>query len=84
MTDTVTLPPPLAAFVQAQVASGEFPDAEAVVAEALGMLREEIEEEQALIDEFNREVQIGIDAMERGEVIHVTDVKAWLDTLGRD
>ena len=83
MSRTLILSEPLAAFVDAQVASGEFPDAEAVVAEGLDRLRSEIEAEAERVARFRAEVQIGVDQIERGEGVDVDDQTAWLNGLGR-
>jgi antitoxin ParD1/3/4 len=67
----------------AQVASGDFPDAEAVVAEGLDLLRSEIDAEAKRLERFRAEVQVGVDQIERGEGIDIDDQTAWLNGLGR-
>ena len=68
---TIELSDQSAEFVDAKVRSGEFQDREAVVAAALIALNDRIAA-------FNAEVQIGLDACERGDVIEVADIRAWL------
>jgi len=41
-------------------------------------------DEAAKLARLNAMLQVGIDQLDRGEGIVVTDVKAWLDSLGRD
>ena len=68
---TIELSDQSAEFVDAKVRSGEFQDREAVVAAALIALNDRIAA-------FNAEVQIGLEAYERGDVIEVADIRAWL------
>ena len=68
---TLELSDQSAEFIDARVRSGEFRDREEVVAAALIAFQERI-------TAFNAEVQIGLDAASRGEVIEVADVRSWL------
>jgi len=68
---TVELSDQSAAFIDAHVESGEFRDREEVVAAALVAMRDRIAS-------FNAEVQLGIDAADRGETLDVVDVRQWL------
>lgn len=58
-----SFPPELAAFVQGEVALGKYPSETAVMVAAVRLLREQEEQEEFL----RREIQAGIDQMERGE-----------------
>ncbi|MES2860914.1 MAG: hypothetical protein V4701_05545 [Pseudomonadota bacterium] len=60
-----------AEFIHAKVSSGEFRDADAVIAVAILAYKQRVEA-------FNREAQIGIEALARGEIMQVDDVKAFL------
>jgi len=60
-----------AEFIHAKVRSGEFRDADEVIATAILVYKERIEA-------FNREAQIGLDAVARGDTIRVDDVQAFL------
>ncbi len=80
----LTLPPALARFVEAQVASGDYPDAETLIHEAILRLMPRAEADAFRLARFNALVQVGLDQLDRGERIEVTDTRAWLDTLGRD
>ena len=70
-TLTIELSDQAQAFVDARVRSGEFNDPDEVIAAALVAMNDRIQA-------FNREAQIGIDAFDRGDVIMVDDVKAFL------
>lgn len=59
---TITIQPELEQFVQQEIASGEYGDASAVVAEALRLLQQKRRHE-ALRDE----IRIGVEQAERGE-----------------
>jgi Arc/MetJ-type ribon-helix-helix transcriptional regulator len=74
-------------FIESQVATGAFSSPEAAIHAALGLLAEELAvddvDEDAALRRFLDEVQIGLDQLDRGEFVEVTDVKSWLQSLGR-
>lgn len=83
----LNLPPALDAFVEDQVRSGHYSDREALIIDALDLLREQLAAE-AIDDEtklarLNAKLQTAIDSLDRGEGVEITDTKAWLDGLGR-
>jgi antitoxin ParD1/3/4 len=55
----ITLPADLENFVQSLVVSGSYSDPDAVVGKAIAMLKRH--------EELRREIQIGIDQLDRGE-----------------
>ena len=63
----IALPPEIQAIVEAKVAAGEYPDANAVIAEAFRLLDEAQREAR-----FYAEVQVGLEQMRRGEVTEWT------------
>ncbi len=77
----VTLPDPLDQFVREQVASGAYADAEDVIRASLRRFKTQAEAEADRRRRFFEAVQIGLDEAERGEVIAVTDVRAFLDEI---
>ena len=76
----ITLANPLDSFVEEQVRSGAYPDAEAVVRAGLTLLRDD----DARTTRYKALLQEGLDELERGEGVEVTDIGAWLNTLGHD
>ena len=60
----VTLSPDLEAIVQGYVAGGDFPDASAVVAEALRLLEEH---NRMKLERLRAALKVGFDQLERGE-----------------
>jgi len=62
---TVTLPADLQAFVDEQVASGEAPDANAVLAEAVRMLQQKKDEEK--LAALRADIQAGLDELDAGK-----------------
>jgi antitoxin ParD1/3/4 len=62
---TTAIPPELEQFVQQQLASGEYRSAEEVVGAGLRVLQE-VKRRQ---EDFRKEVQIGVDQLDRGEGI---------------
>lgn len=77
----VTLPEPLDRFVRDQIASGTYADAEDVIRANLRRFKTQSEAEADRRRRFFEVVQIGLDEAERGEVITVTDMRAFLDEI---
>jgi antitoxin ParD1/3/4 len=79
----VSLPRELAAFVEDEVASGEYSTASEVVRDALRLLRREraaYEEKMAIL---RREIQIGIDDIEAGRISNRTVEDIARETLAK-
>jgi antitoxin ParD1/3/4 len=70
----VTLTPELERFVTEKVKSGQYPDASRVICDGLTLLRLE-EEQQGKHEELKREIQKGIDSLERGEGVPLDDAE---------
>ena len=73
---TVDLPEALEAFVRQRVASGRFASASAVVQEALTLLERRDREREEALDEVRREIQLGIEQAEAGQLRDVETVFA--------
>lgn len=65
---TVTLPPDLEGFINEQVAQGIYPSAEDAVRVGVELLREQHLIDQYPVDELRREILIGIEQADRGEL----------------
>lgn len=65
---TVALPEALEAFVRQRVASGRFASASEVVQQALALLEQREREREVALDEIRREIQLGIDQAEAGQL----------------
>lgn len=65
----VSLTPELEKFIADKVASGRYTSASEVVREALRLLEEHDRSRAAQLEEFNRELQRRIDALNRGESV---------------
>lgn len=65
--DLHALPPELEQFVQHQVHSGRYPSTTEVVCQALRLLKEKERR-----DALRKDIQAGIDQLERGEYIELT------------
>jgi antitoxin ParD1/3/4 len=63
----ITLAPELEGYVEELLASGRYHTKDDVMAEALHALRERREMSEAELAELRREVQLGIDDIERGD-----------------
>lgn len=72
------------AFLTAQIDNGRFKNASEAVRAALHLLEQRDLEDQAKLEAFRREVKIGIDAAERGEVIRLAsddDISEFFENL---
>jgi antitoxin ParD1/3/4 len=67
-TMNVSLPRELAAFVENEVASGDYSTASEVVRDALRLLRREREQYEQKMAALRRELQIGMDDIEAGRI----------------
>ena len=77
----VTLPPALDRFVQNQVAAGDWPDAETLIHEAVLRLMPADQADAFRLERLNALLQIGLDQIDRGEVVEVTDIRAFIDEI---
>jgi len=69
----VSLTPELERYVNGKVESGMYNTASEVVREGLRLLKEKEELHQHKLAELRREIQLGIDQAERGEVSPLTE-----------
>jgi antitoxin ParD1/3/4 len=65
----VTLTPELEKFIKDKVASGQYATAGEVVWHALLLLEQQEKPREEQLEEFNRELQARMDAMDRGEYV---------------
>ena len=70
----VSLTPELERLVHEKVESGLYNSASEVVREALRLLRERDELQRMRLEELRREIRIGIDQADRGELIPAEEV----------
>ncbi|WP_420471782.1 ribbon-helix-helix domain-containing protein [Brevundimonas sp. FT23042] len=80
----LNLPPALDAFVEDQVRSGAYRDREAVITDAVALLRDRTasgEDDAAKLARLNARLQAGIEQLDRGEGEEVTDLGAWFDAI---
>ncbi len=74
----IPLPPELEKFVQSQVASGKYSSIEAVFLAGIKLLEELDKIYQGRFEELRREVLVGIEEADRGELL---DAEAVIDKL---
>jgi antitoxin ParD1/3/4 len=65
----VSLTPELEQFIHSQVESGKYASADEVILAGLMLLEEQERIYQGRFEELQREIMIGIEAAERGEVV---------------
>lgn len=64
---SLPLPPDLIEFVRVKMTTGEYASESEVVCEALTFLRERDHARAARLKELQREIQIGVDQLDRGD-----------------
>lgn len=77
----ISLPPALEKFVQDKVGAGHYSTASEVVRDGLRLLQEQDRLRQIRDEELRREVQIGIDEIERGEGIEYDSIQAFIEDV---
>lgn len=75
----VSLTPQLEQFVREKVDSGRYLSASEVVREGLRLLEERDHVQQMKLETLRRELMIGVEQIERGEVVDADDVFAELE-----
>lgn len=80
----ISLTPDLEKLIQAKVESGQYLSASEVVSEALYLLRERDQIRELRLEELRKEVQIGIDQADRGELLDGPEVFEKLRDKVRD
>jgi antitoxin ParD1/3/4 len=70
----ISLTPELEKLIDERVRSGLYNSASEVVREALRLLMERDQLKQMKLDELRRQIQIGIDASNRGQVVSEEEV----------
>ena len=78
---SVSLPDTLDGFVDQQVASGAFPDASEVVSAGLRLLQHRADRKAARLERLRAAIQVGLDDLERGDFVEVTDLDAYFRDL---
>ena len=79
----VSLTPKLEKLVQRKVASGRYASASEVIREALRMMEDQERTREQKLEELRREIQIGLDQAERGEVHEGDEVFAELRRIAK-
>jgi len=77
----VQLPADLDAFVRAQVETGAYASADEVILAGVRRFKVQTEQEALRRARFLEAVQVGLDQIERGEVVEVTDIRTLLTEI---
>jgi antitoxin ParD1/3/4 len=77
----VSLTPELEKLVEDKVKSGLYNSASEVVREALRLLKEQDDLKRLRLEELRREVQIGLDQLERGEYTVYANARDLIDDI---
>lgn len=70
----ITLPPELEQFIQNQVASGKYASIDEVFLAGIKLLQERESVYQGRFEELRREVLVGVEEAERGELLDAEEV----------
>jgi antitoxin ParD1/3/4 len=70
----VSLTPELERWISEKVEDGRYRSASEVVREGLRLLQEREEEHAARLEGLRREIQVGLDELDRGETVDVEEV----------
>ena len=76
---SIRLSEPFDEFVEEKVRSGDFKDRTQVIERALVIMQDDDGKLRRLQDAIN----LGLDELDAGLGIEVTDLEAWMDGLGR-
>ncbi|MCL2639665.1 MAG: type II toxin-antitoxin system ParD family antitoxin [Phycisphaerales bacterium] len=80
----ISLTPELELFIQTKVESRMYQTASEVVREALRLMVREDQDRQAKLEALKRDVQLGLDQLDRGEYIEIRneeEAKAFFDHI---
>ncbi len=69
----IHLPPELQAFVEQQIAHGEYASFREMVQESIRFLKHLSDVRENRLEALRRDIQVGIDQLDRGEGIEFTD-----------
>lgn len=83
MNLALTVPPELGAFIESSVNAGEFAGPNDLVTSALYAFRDQVELERIKLGRLRKDVQTGLDQIDRGEVVTDFSVDDFLDGMKR-
>ena len=83
-TRNVNLSVGLDNFIDEQVESGLYQNASEVVRAGLRLLKNQNDQHAARLARFQEAVNEGLEELDRGEGIEVTDIEAWMADLLRE
>jgi antitoxin ParD1/3/4 len=77
----LSFPDDLKEFIDSAVESGQFAGPNDVVASALYAYRDQVELERLKLDRLRKDIGVGIDEIERGEVVTDWEVESFLTRM---
>lgn len=80
----VSLTPELETMVAEKVKSGLYNSASEVVREGLRLIREQDQLREIKLEELRREIQIGIDQLDRGEFTSYNSAAEFIEDIKRE
>jgi antitoxin ParD1/3/4 len=79
----ISITPELEKFIQAKVKSGMYQSASELVRDALRLLAERDELRRKQLEKLDRDIQLGLDQAQRGELLPEEESKARLSNFKR-
>ena len=82
-TRNISLTPEQDAFIEEAIRSGEYQNASEAVRDALRALQQRRREDALKLEALRRQINVGIEALDRGEFIEIADneLEAYLEGL---
>lgn len=80
----VSLPEDLGVFVENTVQSGAYAGPSELISQALYSYRNQFELEHIKLSRLKKDIQVGIDQLERGDVVKDFDVEDFLADMKRE
>ncbi len=80
---SVSIPEDLGTFVESTVQSGAYAGPSELISQALYSYRDQIELEHIKLIRLKRDLQVGIDQIQRGEVVEDFNVEEFLAEMKR-
>lgn len=77
----VNVPVELGDFIEASVAAGDFAGPNELIAQALYSFRDQHELDRIKLERLRKDIQVGLDQIERGEVVTDFDVDEFLGQM---
>jgi antitoxin ParD1/3/4 len=80
---TITLPPEMASYIQEKLSTGQYASPQDILHEALMMLKVRDEVQHRHLESLRKEIQVGLDQIDCGEVAPLNMEHIWSEVESR-